>query len=327
MKLFLTGGTGLLGSHVAERLRQSGHDVVALSRPGSDTTHLLGLGCTLAEGSLEDSAESHARRMEGCDALFHAAAHIYGGPSVDVVGAVNVEGTRRILQGALDAGVSRAVHVSSVAAYGDPPAPITEDLPLTAPLRKVDFYGMTKREGEGVAASFRERGLPVTIFRPPAIYGERDRLFVPKLVGFLRRPVVFVMDGGRTRLAAVYAGNVAQAAELALQGRGEGETFNVTEDVPTTLRDLFLGLGRALGRPPRFVSVPGALARAGARIGDAIGIKIPGARDLSLTRSARLASQDNPYPADKAKTVLGWDPPFTLDEALARTGAWARTLL
>lgn len=326
MRVFITGGTGLLGSHVAERLRRNGHEVTALCRPGADTTHLASVGCTVVDGDLGDPPEAHALRMDGCDAVLHAAAHIYGGPNLDVVRRVNVEGTRNVLEGACRARVSHAVHISSVAVYGDAPAPMDEDNPLDAPLRSVDYYGRTKREAEGVASSFHGReGLSVTILRPPAIYGERDRLFVPKLMAFLKRPVVFLLGSGDTRLASVYAGNLAEAVERALEGRGAGERLNVTEDVPVTQRTLYGGLARAMGRSPRFVSIPAAAARTAAAAGDAVGITIPGARDLSLTRSVRLATHDNPYPAEKARRALGWSPPYTLDEALSRTADWVLT--
>lgn len=325
MRIFLTGGTGLLGSHVAERLRARGDEVVALCRPSSDTTFLEGLGCELVEGALEESPDLHARRMEGCSGLVHAAAYIYGGPSLDAVRAVNVDGTRHILQGAKEAGVVQVVHISSAAVYGDPPAPITEETPLDAPLRSVDYYGQSKREGEGVAAGFHERGrMHVTIFRPPAIYGERDRLFVPKLVTFLRQPVVFLLGSGEARFGSVYAGNVAQAVELALDGRGSGGVFNVTEDVPITQRSLYEGLARELGLTPRYLSIPAGLAKFGAAVGDALRIRIPGARDLSLSRAVRVSTDDNPYVGSKALRELGWEPHYSLDEALARTARWVR---
>lgn len=327
MKVFVTGATGLVGSHTAERLRGAGHEVVALCRRGADTEYLATLGCAVVEGDLRDPPAVHARRLDGCDALLHAAAYIYGGPDLESVRDVNVIGTRALLKGAADAGVDQTVHISSVAVYGDPPAPITEDTGLEAPLRPVDFYGRSKREAEAVVAELRERrGLPVTTLRPPAIYGERDRLFVPKLVGFLRRPVTFLLGAGDTQLAAVYAGNVAEAVVRALEGQGRGGTFNVTVDVPVTQRTLYGGLSRAMGLKSRLLAIPAGPARLGARIGDALGIRVPGAEDLSLTRSVRLATNDNPYVSDRARDILGWRPPFTLDEALERTGAWARGL-
>lgn len=327
MKVFVTGATGLVGSHTAERLRGAGHEVVALCRRGADTAHLAALGCVLMEGDLRDSPEVHARRLAGCDALLHAAAYLYGGPDLESVRSVNVAGTRALLEGAASAGVGQTVHISSVAVYGDLPGRITEDTPLEAPLRPVDFYGRTKREAEAVVAELRQRhGLSVTTLRPPAIYGERDRLFVPRLVAFLRRPVTFLLGSGDTRLAAVYAGNVAEAVVRALEGKGRGGTFNVTVDVPVTQRTMYGGLAQAMGLKCHLLSVPAGPARFVARVGDAVGLKVPGAEDLSLTRSVRLATNDNPYVSDRAREILGWRPPFTLDEALARTGAWARGL-
>lgn len=324
MRVFITGGTGLLGSHVAERLREGGHEVVALARPSADAWFLDSLGCEVVRGDLLDPPDVQAHRMAGCDALLHAAGHIYGGRSLEVVRRVNVDGVRNVLEGGRAAGVGRAVHISTVAVYGDPPAPITEDTSLDAPLRRVDFYGRTKREGDLLAQSLDSPEMRVTVLRPPAIYGERDRLFVQKLVSFLRRPVVFLLGRGDTRLSAVYAGNVARAVELALEGVGAGGVFNVTEDLPVTQRSLYEGLAAALGWHPRFVVIPAGLAAFGAAVGDAVGIRIPGARDLSLSRSVRLAAHDNPYSGRRAREVLGWQPVFTFEEAMARTAAWVR---
>lgn len=325
MRVFLTGGTGLLGSHVAERLRGGGHEVVALYRAGSDTGFLDSLGCSLTEGHLEDSPHRHAEAMEGCQGLVHAAARLYGGRSLEAVRAINVTGTARLLEGAALAGSLRVVHISSVAVYGNPPCPMAEDHPLKSPLGKADFYGRTKREGELLAGDFHgKNGLDLTVLRPPAMYGERDRFFSAKVAAFLRRRFVVLLGGGRTRMAAVYAGNVAQAVELALKGRGAGQIFNVTEDFPLTQRELFEGLGRELGLNPTFLSVPGFLARAGARVADAAGLRVSGVRGLSLARVVRLSVEDNPYPARKAREILGWDPPYSKTVAMARTGRWLK---
>lgn len=325
MTIFLTGGTGLLGSHVAQRLRDRDVEVVALHRPSSDISLLVALGCRPVEGDVMDSPEALARAMEGCRGVVHAAAYIYGGPSLEVVRAVNVEGTRNVARAAARAGVENLVHISSVAVYGDPPGEMDETTPLDAPLRKRDYYGRTKREGEQVVRACHGRGgLDVTVLRPPALYGERDRLFVPQLLAMLRWPVVFLLGSGHTKLAAVYAGNAAEAVERALAGRGAGEVFNVTHDVDVTQRDLLKGLAREGGAGPRFIPIPAPLARWGARWGDGLGIPIPGSPDLPLRRVVRLAAADNPYPARKARDVLGWSPPYSLEEALARTRAWIR---
>ena len=325
MRVFLTGGTGLLGSHVAQTLRDGGHEVVALFRSGAEVGFLRALGCELVEGSVTDPSGVQSLRMGGCSALVHAAAMMYGAESFGASEAVNVDGTRRVLEGARDAGVTQAVHISSVAVYGDQPGPITEDLPLEWPLRIQDYYARTKRAAEQVARGIHAEGrVGVTVLRPPALYGERDRWLIPQLIALVKGVFVPLPGGGRTRFPAVYAGNVAQAVELALWGRGSGGVFNITDESGTTLRRLFEGLAGELALRPRFVTIPAALARTGAGFAEALGLRISGARDLSLKRTVRLASEDNPYSSGKARTVLGWSPHFTLEEALSRTGAWIR---
>jgi nucleoside-diphosphate-sugar epimerase len=236
-----------------------------------------------------------------------------------------VEGTRRVLHGAGEAGVRQAVHISSVAVYGNAPAPVTEDDFLGNTLRESDTYARTKREAEEVAAALHGHGgMEITILRPAALYGERDRWFTPRLVAQLEWGLVPLVGRGATRFPAVYAGNAAGAVELALEGKGCGEVFNLGEDHEVTLRFLYERFAGALGLEPRFVSIPASVARMGARVGGRLGLGVPGARDLSLARIVRLVSEDNPYSSEKARTRLGWSPSFSLEDSMARTGAWIR---
>jgi len=263
--------------------------------------------------------------MMGCEGLVHAAGEVYGGGNLESTRAVNVEGTRRILAGGAASGVRRAVHISTVAVYGQAHGPMAESSSWAPGLPARDVYAQTKREAEGVAGGFHGRdGLQLTILRPPAVFGERDRRFIPRVAKVLSMRLIFLMGSGQNRLALVYAGNVAEAVERALGGSGSGGIFNVTEDVPVTQRSLFSGLGRELGVRPYFVTVPGSFVRIGARVGDQLGLGIPGTEGLSLSRAADLSLNDNPYPAEKAREGLGWDPPYSLAEALSRTGRWLR---
>ncbi|MGW8264729.1 MAG: NAD-dependent epimerase/dehydratase family protein [Longimicrobiales bacterium] len=325
MRIFLTGGTGLLGSHVAERLHGRGHEVVASFRPGSDTSFLRGLGCDLVEGGLVDDSPTQAGRMQGCGAVVHAAAMMYGGESLAAARRVNVEGTRRVLEGARKAGIKQAVFISSVAVYGNASGPLLEEDEANEPLRRMDHYARTKREAEDVATGLCAEGsMRVTILRLPALYGERDRWFVPRLVAQVKRRFIPLIGTARTRFPAIYVGNAAQAVELALESQGGGGIFNLGEDHKVTLRFLYEAFAEALNLRPRFLTIPRSVARTGALLGEALGLGIPGARDLSLRRIVRLAAEDNPYSSEKARTLLRWKPTFTLEEAMARTGAWIR---
>lgn len=323
MRVFLTGGTGLVGSHLAEALRARDDSVVALQRPSSDTTFLETLGCEIARGDLADDPDRIARSVGSCTHAVHAAAWIYPDAPWPEVRAVNVVGAGNALRAAARAGAQLAVHVSSIAVYGNPPGPLDEESPTDAALRPGDLYARSKREAEAVARRVEEEtGLTVTVVRPSAIYGERDRLLAPKVARLVRLPVVPLLGDGTNTVPVVYAGNVADALLRALDGPGAGGVFNLSRDHPLTQRGLVEGLAAGLGRSPRLLPVPAPVVRAGARLGDRLGLEIPGARDLSLSRVARLALEDNPYPSERARRVLGWAPPHEHPAALRRTGEW-----
>jgi nucleoside-diphosphate-sugar epimerase len=329
MRVFLTGGTGLIGSHIAEQLRARGDDVVALSREDSDTRFLKQHGCTVAIGDVREPHDELATHMAGCDALVHAAALVYGGESWPSVRAVNVEGTTNVLRATSTARVPAAVHLSSVAVYGRTWGPVDEDTPTDSPLQPGDLYARSKREAEAVArseATNPKGGVRLTILRLAAVYGERDRLLVPRLVSLVCRPVVPVLGPGHNSLPIVYAGNAAAAATRCLDqpAARQVRTYDLGLDHRLTQKGFILGMARALGTAPRLVHVPGGLARGAAAVGEKLGLSVPGAADLSLSRFTRLVLDGNPYPSRRIRRELDWKPPFGHDEGIGRTVAWLR---
>lgn len=326
MRVFITGGTGLVGSHAAEHFRDAGAEVVCLQRPSSDTGFLRSIGCRIVTGDVRDDPERTAEAMAGCDRLVHSAALVYSEGPWPRIRAVNVEGTAKVLRSAARAGIRRAVHVSSVAVYGDAPGPLDESAPTDLPLRPTDLYARSKREAEGEAfAVAREGQIELCVLRLSAVYGERDRIFAPALASFLRWPVTPLLGPGANRMPVVYGGNAAVGIAVALElPEAAGEIFNLGADHPVTQREMLSGLARGMDESVRFVSLPAGLVRWGARMGDSLGFHPPGARDLSLSRVAELALTDNPFRTERARRVLGWRPPVHPDEALRRTGGWLR---
>jgi nucleoside-diphosphate-sugar epimerase len=325
MRVFLTGGTGLLGSHLAHELRSHGHEVVAMHRRGADTLCLEETECELVEGDIRDDAETLSPLMGGCSHVVHGAALVYADGAWPRIRAVNVDGTRNVLTAARLAGVHHAVHISSVAVYGDVPAPVDESTPIDSDLPPGDLYARSKREAEEVARGIEEkRGFPVTILRPAAVYGERDRLMAPALERILRLPLVPLLGPAENTLPVVYAGNVAVAIRLALGAERGGTTYDVAYDEPLTQRQLMEWMATGLGLTPRFFTLPAALIRGGAGMLAQLGIGTPGAKHLPINRLTKLALEPNPFSSERIRNELGWSPPYGHQEALARTGKGLR---
>ena len=277
----------------------------------------------LSEGDIGDEPGRLAERMEGCRWAVHCAARVYSGRDWSAVRAVNVEGTRNTLEAAARAGISHAVHVSSVAVYGQTTGPMDGSAPLEGTIPPDNLYGRSKRLAEEAASEIHESGrMQVTIVRPGVVYGERDRLFAPLLARVLRLPVVPVMGRGDNTVPVVYAGNVAAGVASALDGRGSGGAFNLAVDFPLTQRELLEGLARGLGCSPRLVSVPAVLVRAAGILADGVRVLVPRAAGLSGARAARLGLGENPFPSRRAREQLGWRPSVPHESALHGTGRW-----
>lgn len=325
MRVYLTGGSGLLGSHTAELLRRADHEVVALQRRSSSTTFLEELGCELVVGDVRDDPEILARGMAGCTHVVHAAGVVYESDSWPRVRGVNVEGTRSVLEAAAQAGVPRVVHLSSVAVYGRVWGEVDEQTSTDSAIPAADLYARSKRESEEAARAVERReGIRLTILRPAAVYGERDRLLGPRLADMLRWKVTFLLGSGDNQLPVVYAGNVAEAVRVALEAGRGGLTLDVGLDHPVTQRELLVGLAEGMEVDPRFIALPARMVRAAADLLERLGVSAPGAQHMPPGRVARLALGENPYRSRTIRRELGWTPPVPAREAILRAGRWLR---
>ena len=319
MSVLVTGASGLVGSHVVEALAARGEPVRALVRPASRAT-VLRLGAETVVGDVTDPAAWEAA-ARGTRAIVHAAAIVQRRASWEQYVAVNVDATR-LAVGAARAAGARLIHISSVAVYsGSAAYPSTperrdEDFPFQ-PIAAPDFYARSKRLAEDVVReAATHRDLDVVALRPTVIYGERDRLFTPRVIRAARLRVVPQIGPGTNRLSCVYAGNVAAAAVAALDAPLAGfRPYNVTNDGPPALsqREFFAAFAVALGRRYWSIPIPTALA------GLAIGL-------FTARRLARAAvsfvSGENPYTDERIRAELGWRPPTQAREAIGRTVAW-----
>jgi nucleoside-diphosphate-sugar epimerase len=327
VRVFVTGGTGLVGRHVIAALRARGDTVRALARTEVAAAALSQLGAEPVRGDLSDAARLD-EGIAGSDAVVHAAAIVLAGGRWPAWHAANVLGTERV---ALSAARHRArlVHISSVAVYGrrlafdgGPPA-LDEEFDLERAAVPRDYYARSKREAElAVWQVAREAGLSAVALRPCVIYGEGDRHFSPRVARVLRRWRAPLIGDGANLLTVVYAGNVAAAVTAALDRGGVNGPFNVTNDGGVTQREFVERFAAGLGVPPRWIRIPYGLAWRTARAWDAtIGALPPSSGAPTLSSAVQFLAGENTYSSARAQRLLDWRPPVPAGDAVERTAA------
>lgn len=319
----VTGATGLVGSHVVERLRHDGWEVCALVRDAARADWLKHAGIELAVGDTLDASTLPAA-VRGRDVVFHTAAAVTSDGGWDAFRRPNVEGTRNVVDATAAAG-ARLVHVSSVAVYGARARYATggrtsEDTPL-APLGEHSYYARSKRESEQLVLDAHAQGrLWATAVRPDVVYGERDRQFVPRISRLLRCGVAPVIGGGGSTLAAVHAANVADGmVRAATHEAAGGRAYNLANDFDVTVADFFRLAGEGLGKRLRFVSIPTSAARVVMRVAARVA---PERLRSSLRQSVDFLTRDNPFTSDLARRELDWNPSVHPEQGVVDAFRW-----
>lgn len=327
----VTGATGLLGSHIVEKLREANEQVRVLVRKGSDRSWLETQGVEFAEGDLNDR-EALRAACQGCKVVYHSAAKVGDwGPWEDFQ-KITIDGTRNILDAATEAGVQRFLHVSSVSVYGYHTDEITVDetYELGYGLYKWAYYSRSKIEAERIAWDFHNQGkITVSVIRPAWIYGPRDRATIARLYRMIKTGKAKILGRGDNRLNVVYAGNVAEACILAANSdAAAGEAFSCSNDGVITQQEYFDRLADAIGAPRVKRKVAYWLAYRAGHLLEAIGHLFKSKKPPFITRYAVwLMGRRSYFPADKARRVLNWQPTVSYDEGIPKTVEWYRTQL
>ena len=281
-----------MGRHVTTLLAGRGHQVRALVRRDDPGRAAAALPAERTPGDLADPA-ALAALTRGADVIVHLVGIIVEAGAATFE-AVHVEGTRRLLTAAREAGVRRFVHMSAVGARDEPGA---------------TRYHRTKWRAEELV---RSSGLPHAIFRPSIISGPENRPI--RTLARLHRwsPLVPVFGDGGFAMQPVWIGDVALAFALAAERPALSGVFELGGPATLTYEEFVRAIGRAAGHPRRLVHVPLAVARAAAA---ALGVMGPLA-PLTLDQLQMLV-EGSATPANALESTFGiWALPF--DEGLAR---------
>ena len=319
MKVAVTGATGMVGSRLAEALRQRGHDVVCLVRSPEKAGFLSAAGCRLVKGGLDDDAALKTF-MEGAEIVHHVAGVLAGAGDADFL-RVNREGTARVAAAAKAAGVARFVYTSSLAVSG--PTTRGTPLPHADVCGPVTPYGRSKLAGEEVV---RAAGVPFTIVRPAAVYGPRDRnQFLPAFK-LARRGIAPVLGDGMQELSLIHVGDLADALIAAGESpRSIGRAYHAAFPEVVNQRQLFAAIGRAVGRDHvRIVPVPRPIVVGILHLVGTVADVVGSGTVLRPNKAPELFAPAWTCATTPLESETGWAPRFDLEAGLADTARWYR---
>ncbi|MFH6597897.1 UDP-glucose 4-epimerase family protein [Ectopseudomonas khazarica] len=312
MRVLLTGASGFVGRAVQARLLADGLHRLRCAQRKAPVVPLAGVEYCLAP-SLEAEAD-WSQALADVDAVIHCAArvHVMHEQAADPLAEfrrANVEGTLRLAQQAVAAGVRRFVFVSSIKVNGEQTLP-GQAYRADDVSDATDPYGISKREAEDeLLALAAETGLEVVIVRPPLIYGPGVKANFLSMMRWLQRgvPLPFGAIGNRRSLVAL--DNLVDLLVVCLtHPAASGQRFLVCDGEDLSTTELLRRLSAALGRSARLLPVPQALIEWAAIL--------LGRRQLNQRLCGSL--QIN---MDKTRERLGWAPPLSVDQALAKTAA------
>jgi dihydroflavonol-4-reductase len=319
--VFVTGGTGLIGSNICEQLVQRGDQVRALARPGSDTSELRAIGVTIAEGDITDAASVRAA-AEGCEVAIHSAA-VLGGASQDPDEhqRVNTGGVSNVFDAAEALGMRRVVTLGTTTYFDFETSPLSETSPLHPDPAK-DPYTQTKRAAFVEAMRRAEAGMEVCVVIPGGTFGPAPCVKRSMEAPSYNLRIVLGSEGRFNEAVKFpipwsFAADVASVAIAALDKGISGEKY-LAFARPEDVGGMAMFVNRAMeiaGNPNRVREItvedldadPDLKARVGP----------------SLDALARQRFPEPYFDNTHTRELLGYAPK-TLDEGLAVTVAWLR---
>lgn len=302
-RMLVSGATGFVGAALLSRLRAEGRSVEGTSRSSAPG---------LVESPALDATSDWTGLVSGREVVVHAAArvHVMVDKAADPASEyrrINVQGTLNLARQAARAGVRRFLFISSVKVNGestDGRPPFTED-DRPAP---VDPYGVSKLEAEeGLWRLGAETGMEICIVRPPLVYGPGVRANFESMMSWLARGVPLPLGSIRNKRTLVGLDNLVDLLTICIKHpAAAGEVFLAGDDEDLSTTDLLRRMAAALGVPSRLIPVPSTLLEAAAAL--------LGKRSVAQRLCGNLQVD-----IGKARRLLGWTPPVSVDEGLRRT--------
>ncbi|OQX13389.1 MAG: hypothetical protein BWK76_16270 [Desulfobulbaceae bacterium A2] len=333
MKVLVTGAAGFIGSHLVEALANDGIEVLSFVRPGEDLANLQGVPTKIVFGDICDR-ETLRTALVGIDVVYHLAAISRFDRNVpdDVYRAVNVDGTRNVLDMACKAGARRVLFTATIEAVGmsSDGRPLTEE----SPQMPRNIYGETKLAAENLVVSYRgARELETVVVRPPMTYGPREMLLCSRLFRVIAKGVYPLVGNGQALTEFCYVKNQVQGIRLAADRGQPGGIYFISDSRSYTIEEIVRAI--AAGMQVRVITprlpIPLALALGYcfeilSKILPFYPFLIPQTGRPPFSRKTVAWTSQSRLFVDmtKARRELGYEPHYDLETGIRETIAWYR---
>jgi dihydroflavonol-4-reductase len=323
MTILLTGATGFLGSALARELLKDGRTLKLLVRKNTDTRNIDDLDCEVKYGDLRDP-ESLKKALVGCTTLYHTAAY-YSLWTRDkkLIYDINVQGTRNILESALEAGIEKVVYTSTVGCIGlsESGSPANEDQPMN-PAFLCNDYKLSKYQAEQVALELFGRGLPVVIVNPSTPVGPRDIKPTPTgqiILDFMNHKMPAYIDTGLNLIDVV---DCARGHILAEAKGQPGERY-ILGNKNMSLNEILLNLEEFTGIKAPRIKMPYWVAYLAGSACEWISNSITHQPPSVPLAGVKMAKYFMYFDSSKAVRELGL-PQNPVENALGKAVSWFR---
>jgi nucleoside-diphosphate-sugar epimerase len=320
-KILVTGANGFIGSHICETLHSAGFDVRALVRKTSDLTNIIHLDLELTYGDLNDP-DSLSAAIEGVEAIINNAG-ITKALDSDMFDRVNAAGTDNILKAVEKShpDIKRFIQISSTAASGPAPSdtPIDEDYPP----RPLTAYGKSKLAGEKAVLAYRDK-FPVTVLRPSAVYGPRDKEMLSffKAVSFRLKPT---FGSGECYINFTYVKDLAQAvAKVLTTDSPSGGVYFVAEKRRHSYSEAGDIISEAMGIRGLDIHVPATLLRFAGKISEMAAKWRNKASIFSEDKALEISQKYWIVDTSRIENELGFVSPTSFRDGVMETVNWYR---
>lgn len=318
-KVLVTGATGFVGSHLVDQLIERGKSVRCLVRQSSKLRYLKHPNIELVYGGLDESTDWEAA-LADVDTIYHVAGTTFARRAKDYF-TVNHQGTEAILAQALKRRneIKKFVHISSLAAVGPGPdgKPVNED---TVP-SPITPYGRSKLLGEEAVHAVADL-LPVTIVRPPAVYGPRDY----GIFEFFKavKGGMFPMIGRNDkRVSLVHVRDLADGIILAGESEvSAGRTYFISSEDDYSMRAVADLIAALMRRRLRSFAIPRSVAYGVALAAEAGAALMRRPPVINRDKVTDLSQTSWTCSIERARSELGYNPRMPLEEGLRETLEW-----